>query len=96
MSAFDGTQPVFRQSPPSKCRSTSATRAPRPAAPITLTRPAVPAADHHQVVGCGGRRIAPRRWVGVLDKRPVRGIIRWDLDIHSDLHHSEDCIILTA
>jgi hypothetical protein len=42
MMAFDGTQPVTRQSPPSRARSTSATRAPSPAAPIALTRPAVP------------------------------------------------------
>ncbi|MNC89774.1 hypothetical protein D3C83_57600 [compost metagenome] len=41
-SAFDGTHPVLRQSPPSRCRSTSATRAPRPAAPAAQTRPAVP------------------------------------------------------
>ena len=42
MNAFDGTHPVFRQSPPRRCRSTSATRAPRPAAPMALTSPAVP------------------------------------------------------
>ena len=41
-SALDGTHPVFRQSPPSRARSTRATRAPRPAAPIAATRPAVP------------------------------------------------------
>ena len=29
--AFDGTQPTFRQSPPSRWRSTSATFAPSPA-----------------------------------------------------------------
>ena len=42
MIAFDGTQPVMRQSPPSEARSTRATRAPSPAAPIALTSPAVP------------------------------------------------------
>ena len=42
MIAFDGTQPTFRQSPPRRWRSTSATRAPRPAAPAAETRPAVP------------------------------------------------------
>ena len=40
--AFDGTHPVLRQSPPRRDRSTSATRAPRPAAPAAHTRPAVP------------------------------------------------------
>ena len=39
----DGTQPMFRQSPPSKSRSISATLAPRPAAPAAVTNPAVPA-----------------------------------------------------
>ncbi len=39
---FEGTQPTFRQSPPSKWRSTSATRAPRPAQIAAVTRPAVP------------------------------------------------------
>ena len=43
MSAFEGTQPTLRQSPPRSLRSTSATRAPRPAAPAAVTRPAVPA-----------------------------------------------------
>ena len=40
---FDGTQPTLRQSPPSRCRSTNATLAPRPAAPAAVTSPAVPA-----------------------------------------------------
>ena len=40
---FDGTQPTFRQSPPIRFRSTSATRAPSPAAIAAVTRPAVPA-----------------------------------------------------
>ena len=43
MTAFEGTQPVLRQSPPVWCRSMSATRAPSPAAPAAATRPAVPA-----------------------------------------------------
>ena len=41
--ALDGTQPTFKQSPPMRCRSTSATFAPRPAAPAAATSPAVPA-----------------------------------------------------
>ena len=41
-SAFDGTHPVFRQSPPRRFRSMMATRAPSPAAPAAHTRPAVP------------------------------------------------------
>jgi hypothetical protein len=41
-SAFEGTQPTFRQSPPSLSRSMSATRAPSPAAPKAETSPAVP------------------------------------------------------
>ena len=41
--AFDGTQPTFRQSPPISRRSTRATRAPRPAATDAVTSPAVPA-----------------------------------------------------
>ena len=40
---FEGTQPMFRQSPPIKCRSTIAARAPRPAEPAAETSPAVPA-----------------------------------------------------
>ncbi len=43
ITAFEGTQPVTRQSPPMKWRSTRATRAPRPAAPAAATSPAVPA-----------------------------------------------------
>ena len=43
ISAFDGTQPTLRQSPPIRWRSTSATRAPSPAAPAAVTSPAVPA-----------------------------------------------------
>ena len=42
MTLFDGTQPTFRQSPPRRLRSTSATFAPSPAAPAALTKPAVP------------------------------------------------------
>src|SRR5712692_3075250 len=41
--AFEGTHPTLRQSPPSRCFSTRATRAPSPAAPAAVTRPAVPA-----------------------------------------------------
>ena len=40
---FDGTQPTLRQSPPIRPRSTSATRAPSPAATTAVTSPAVPA-----------------------------------------------------
>ena len=40
---FEGTQPTLRQSPPMRCRSTIATRAPSPAAPTAETSPAVPA-----------------------------------------------------
>jgi hypothetical protein len=43
MRALLGTQPVFRQSPPMRCFSMSATRPPRPAVPAAVTRPAVPA-----------------------------------------------------
>src|SRR5437660_8326746 len=43
MRAFEGTHPTLRQSPPSRCFSTRATRAPNPAAPEAVTRPAVPA-----------------------------------------------------
>ena len=43
MTHFEGTQPTLRQSPPSRCRSMSATRAPSPAAPAAVTSPAVPA-----------------------------------------------------
>ena len=43
ISAFDGTQPMFRQSPPSRSRSTSATVAPSPAATAAATSPPVPA-----------------------------------------------------
>ena len=39
---FEGTQPTLRQSPPMRCRSTRATRAPRPAATAAVTRPPVP------------------------------------------------------
>ena len=42
MTAFDGTQPTLRQSPPRRSRSMRATRAPRPAAPAAVTSPAVP------------------------------------------------------
>ena len=40
--ALLGTQPVHRHSPPIRCFSISATRAPRPAAPAAVTRPAAP------------------------------------------------------
>ena len=40
---FEGTQPTFRQSPPIRCRSISATFAPMPAATAAVTSPAVPA-----------------------------------------------------
>ena len=43
ISALDGTQPTFRQSPPIKSRSIRATLAPTPAAPAAVTSPAVPA-----------------------------------------------------
>ena len=43
INALDGTQPELRQSPPSRFRSIRATLAPTPAAPIAVTRPAVPA-----------------------------------------------------
>ncbi len=43
MTPFDGTHPTFRQSPPIRSRSISATLAPSPAAPDAVTRPAVPA-----------------------------------------------------
>src|SRR5436309_9298426 len=43
MRAFEGTHPTLRQSPPSRCFSTRATLAPRPAAPAAVTSPAVPA-----------------------------------------------------
>ena len=48
MSPFEGTQPTFRQSPPIRCRSTSATFAPIPAATAAVTRPAVPAPITHR------------------------------------------------
>ena len=40
--ALLGTQPLFRQSPPKRCFSTSATRAPKPAAPRAAIKPAGP------------------------------------------------------
>ena len=43
ITVFEGTQPVFRQSPPMRCRSTRATRAPSVAEAAAVTRPAVPA-----------------------------------------------------
>src|SRR5437899_5798820 len=43
MRAFEGTHTTLRQSPPSRSFSTRATRAPSPAAPAAVTRPAVPA-----------------------------------------------------
>jgi len=42
ISDFEGTQPVHRQSPPGRSRSTSRTRASKPAAVFAATRPAVP------------------------------------------------------
>jgi hypothetical protein len=53
-SAFDGTHPVFRQSPPRRSRSTSATRAPSPAAPIAPTSPAVPPPITTRSYACAG------------------------------------------
>src|SRR5262245_26912389 len=43
MIAFEGTQPVLRQVPPVRARSTSATRTPRPLAAFTAASPAGPA-----------------------------------------------------
>jgi hypothetical protein len=40
--ALEGTHPVHRHSPPSRCRSTSAVRAPIPAETAAVTSPAVP------------------------------------------------------
>src|SRR5688572_16006661 len=58
MIAFDGTQPTFRQSPPSQWRSISATFAPSAAAPCAATNPAVPAPTTtrlYRSAGCGLR-----------------------------------------
>ena len=68
MSAFDGTQPTLRQSPPSRCRSTSATLAPRPAAPAAVTSPAGAGAEDHQVVACRGLRVPPVGRMDVADE----------------------------
>ena len=43
MIPFDGTHPTFRQSPPIRCFSISATLAPRAAETAAVTNPAVPA-----------------------------------------------------
>ena len=43
MTPLEGTQPTLRQSPPISSRSINATRAPSPAAPAAVTKPAVPA-----------------------------------------------------
>jgi hypothetical protein len=43
ITAFDGTQPTLRQSPPIRCRSISATFAPRLEATSAVIRPPVPA-----------------------------------------------------
>ena len=42
MSALEGTHPTLRQSPPKRCFSIRAQRAPRPVAPAAETSPAVP------------------------------------------------------
>src|SRR6185436_712909 len=42
ISALDGTQPKFRQSPPMRSRSTRTTERPSCAAPAATTRPAEP------------------------------------------------------
>ena len=58
MIAFDGTQPTFRQSPPSRSRSISATFAPSAAAACAATSPAVPAPTTtrlYRSAGCGLR-----------------------------------------
>lgn len=56
MSAFEGTHPTLRQSPPIRCFSTIATFAPRPAAPIAVTSPAGPSSNdltgHAEVLAC--------------------------------------------
>src|SRR5882724_1209850 len=53
---LEGTQPTLRQSPPIRCRSTIADRAPSPAAPAAETSPAVPApiaTRWYRPAGCG-------------------------------------------
>ena len=50
MIALEGTQPTLRQSPPIRWRSTSATRAPSPAAMAAVTSPAGARADDDQVI----------------------------------------------
>ena len=66
MIAFDGTQPTFRQSPPSSSRSISATFAPERRRRVRRDQSRRPAADDHQVVAVRGLRIAPSGGVHVL------------------------------
>ena len=62
MIAFDGTQPPFRQSPPSRSRSISATFAPSAAAPLALVR--ILRGSRVEVVALGAATRAPPRLVG--------------------------------
>ena len=76
MIAFDGTQPIFRQSPPSRLRSISATFAPSAAAACAATSPAGAGADDHQVVAVRGLRIAPAGWVHIVQPLALVRVLR--------------------
>ena len=71
ITAFEGTQPTFRQSPPIRWRSTSATRAPRLPADRRGDETGGAGADDHQVVAAARLGVAPVRRVDVREQRPV-------------------------
>ncbi len=70
MSALDGTDPLFKEVPPSRCRSKRATRDPERAAKSAAARPAGPAPTTAKSQRChlAARVYPPPR--GVCARRP--------------------------
>ncbi len=80
MTALEGTQPTVRQSPPSRYFSTSATFAPRPAAPAAVDQPGRPRANDDQVVTGRRGRVMPLRRVEIGNEPRIVRVHRRDQD----------------
>ena len=79
MIPFDGTQPTFKQSPPNRLRSMSATFAPKPGGARRAHQARGAAANDDQIIFFRRRRIDPARWMAILNQLLVVRII--------DRHH---------
>ena len=72
ITAFEGTQPTFRQSPPIRWRSTRATRGAEAPGDRGGHEPGGAGADDHQVVAARRHRVPPVGRVDVREQRRVR------------------------